>query len=147
MIWVEQPNGVGDAGCGIASLAMLLETTYQRIVAQCPQLCGTTCGVRVDVMDEVLAENGYAVQRMYRHKIFDRQRRAKWPVRPWADKHLVMVYPTRNDMDARQDEEAHYVVMDREGTVLDPADAAPTPSKLSRYYRVAWIAAVVPLPI
>lgn len=133
MQWVEQ---VEKGGCGIACLAMLLDTTYARIVEMAPDLCGK-CGVEEAVMFDFLAEHGYAVQRVEQAKASDGTKRKKWPPKPWADRHLVMVMQTKDDV------AAHYVVMDAKGNVYDPADPEYRRTRLSRYYSVEWVAAVV----
>lgn len=133
MNWLEQ---VERAGCGIACMAMLLETTYARVVEEAPMFCGGKCGVDYLHLDHFLASRGYAVQRLERDQHFSGERRAKWPPKPWAEKHLVLVTQTRADIDS------HYVVMDSKGKVYDPSDATYVPSRLSRYYRVEWVAGV-----
>lgn len=130
--WVEQ---VDNGGCGLACLAMLLDTTYARIVELAPDLCGK-CGVNQTEMDHFLAEQGFSVRRLYRDRRFDGVRRTKWPPKPFAERHLVSVWQTRNDI------WDHWVVMDAKGNVYDPADPACTKSRLSRYYRVSSVAGV-----
>ena len=130
--WVEQ---VDSGGCGIACLAMLLDTTYARIVELAPELCGK-CGVEMRDMDHFLAENGLSVRRLWPSKRFDGARRPKWPVKPFAEKHLVQVLQNRTDV------WDHWVVMDEKGVVYDPADPEFKKSRLSRYHRVISIAGV-----
>ena len=135
MVWQEQ---AGDSGCGIACLAMLLDLPYARVKQLAPRFCDTLCGVTYEHLFQFLAEQGYAVQCIERVRWYDGAIRKPWPPRPWADRHLVNVDQTRTDIDD------HYVVLDRRGRVYDPADAAYAPSRLSRYYRVNWVAAVIP---
>lgn len=132
LLWVEQ---VDKGGCGIACLAMLLDTTYARIVELAPELCGK-CGVEQTELDHFLAEQGFAVQRLYPDRRFDGLRRTLWPVKPFADRHLVSVVQSKADI------WGHWVVMDGKGVVYDPADPEFKKSKLSRYYRVTSIAGV-----
>lgn len=134
--WQEQ---VDRAGCGIASLAMLLGVSYARIVELAPQLCGARCGVTDDEMDHFLASCGYAVQRLHPFKTFDGIARQKWPPKPWSERHLVSVIQTKHD------HVGHFVVMNRRGVVYDPADREFVPSRLGRYHRVEWVAGVYPI--
>lgn len=136
LVWQEQ---VEPSGCGLACLAMLIGTTYARILEQAPMFCGAKCGVEYTHMDHFLAEHGYAVQRIERNMHFNGMRRVKWPPKPWADKHLALVVQTKNDIDA------HYVVMDRRGNVYDPADPEYKKRRLTGYHRVEWVAAVLPV--
>lgn len=134
MIWQEQ---VDDAGCGIACLAMLLDQPYARIVGQAPDLCGVKCGVERDWLFQFLAEHGHAVQLRERVKWYEGTVHKPWPVKPWAERHLCCVYQTKADI------YDHYVCMDKDGTVYDPADPQFIASRLSRYYKVCWVAAVI----
>jgi hypothetical protein len=132
--WIEQ---VDKGGCGIAALAMLLGVTYARMREMAPQLCGH-CGVDEPIMYDVLAENGYAVQRLERMRASDEENRAVWPPKPWAKKHLVCV------MQSPEDSVSHWVVMDGRGNVYDPADKEFRKCKLSRYHSVESVTAVLP---
>lgn len=133
---VEQPDDP-PGGCGIAALAMLLDLTYVQMQNAAPDLCAK-CGVEYDVLFDILAQFGYGVQAVQRMRASDGSLRTPWPPRPWMKRHLVCV------MQTAEDSVAHYVVMDARGIVLDPADARRRECKLSRYYAVEWIAALVP---
>lgn len=130
--WIEQTRG----GCGIACIAMVTGETYARIMDQYRTFCGN-CGMEDQQLDHFLAEYGFAMQRIWPDKHFDGAKRKPWPPKPWADIHIASVWQTRGDVDG------HYVVVNRRGIVYDPADSAFTPSRLSRYHRVEWLAAVV----
>jgi hypothetical protein len=117
---------------------MLLDTTYARVCAIGDKLC-LSCGVEEADLDQFLAEHGYAIQRRWKHRWYDGTKNEPWPPKPWADKHVALVWQTRDDSDA------HYVVVDHRGTVYDPADTEFIPSKLDRYYDVEWVAAVHPV--
>lgn len=139
MIWIEQPDDP-PGGCGIASLAMLLDTNYVQMTILAPELCAK-CGVDAPVMHGVLAEQGYAVQ------TFTRTDGKPWPPKPWADKHLCLVWQTKADFDkdARRgtSEQTHWVCMNEKGVVYDPALEEFQPKRLRDYYRVLSVAAVV----
>lgn len=134
VLWVEQ---VDKGGCSIACAAMLLGTTYARVREMAPQFCGA-CGVDPEQLDHFLAEHGLAVRRLFRFSEHTGEARAKWPPKPFAELHLVMVSQTKKDADAYQ----HYVVMDGVGNVYDPSDPEYKKCRLSRYYRVEWVAGI-----
>lgn len=146
LVWQEQ---VDDGGCGLACLAMLTDQPYARVRSEFPRFCNN-CGVDGDTILHWLADHGHAIQKLSRYQEYAGTQR-RWPARPWADRHLVLLYQTRKDCEldslSGTFENSHYVVLDREGNCYDPADAAYTPCRLSRYYRVIWIAAVYPLPV
>lgn len=132
--WQEQVPG----GCSVAVVAMVTGLTQPAVLNTFKTFCGH-CGTDDETLDHLLAELGYAVQRKWPDKQFDGEKRKPWPPKSWADLHICSVYQTRGDVDG------HYVAMDRKGIVLDPADAERTPSRLSRYARVEWVAAIVPV--
>ena len=141
VVWQEQ---VLKSGCGYAIAAMVLSTddptiTYARVTEMAPHWCHEKCGIGDEQLDEFLAEQGWAVQRVWPASDFDKEIKAKWPPKPWAEVHVCSVYQTRNDF-LRKD--GHYVVMDGKGLVYDPADPEYTRCRLSRYYDVEWVAAV-----
>jgi hypothetical protein len=140
--WCEQ---VGKSGCGLAISAMVLSTrdpnvTYARVVEMAPKWCHERCGLEDVQLDEFLAEHGWAVQRKWKVRDFDKQIKSKWPPKPWAELHICSVYQTKDDF-LRGD--GHYVVMDAKGLVYDPADPQYTKCRLSRYYDIEWVAAVI----
>ena len=132
LVWQEQLKG----GCSVAVIAMITGETQQAILNTFSTFCGQ-CGTDDGNLDHLLAEFGYAVQRLWPDKLFDGLKRTPWPPKPWAEKHIASVYQRKADVDG------HYVCVDRRGRVYDPADAEYIPSRLSRYYRVEWIAGVV----
>lgn len=141
IVWQEQ---VDDGGCGLACLAMLTDQPYARIRASFPNFCNN-CGIDGDVMLHWLAAQGYAVQKLTRYQEYDGAMR-RWPPRPFAERHLVLLWQSKRDfqLDAAGSSLAnsHYVVWDKNGDVFDPADSQYTPSRLSRYYRVIWVAGI-----
>ena len=142
--WCEQ---VGKSGCGLAISAMVLSTqdpniTYARVVEMAPNWCHDRCGLDDMQLDEFLAEHGFAVQRLWQARDFDKKLKAKWPPKPWATLHVCAVYQTKNDALLG---DGHYVVMDSKGLVYDPADPQYTKCRLSRYHSVEWVAAIYPV--
>lgn len=140
MEWVRQSGAPGrNGGCGIACLGMLLDLDYNAVREIAPELC-EKCGVEQEVMDAVLSARGFAVMRVTQYQPFDDTTLPKWPPKPFAPRHLVLVTQTRKD------HVAHWVTTDARGRVYDPADDEYTPSRLSRYYRVESVAGVFPVP-
>lgn len=138
LTWVRQTGArERNGGCGIASLGMLLDLDYNAVRELFPDLC-EKCGVEQDVMDAALASQGRAVLRKYPYNLPDGTVTAKWPPKPFAPRHLILVTQTRKD------HVAHWVVADSRMRVYDPADDAYTPSRLSRYYRVESVAGIFP---
>lgn len=107
-----------DCGCGIAALAMATRRSYsevRRLIVMSEDLSGHTIGAGVNVaqVDDILEQLGFAWQARYPscHRLA--LPRDPWPCAPWADVHLCHV---RNLSDSGH----HYVVMIRDGRVLDP---------------------------
>lgn len=118
-------------GCGLACLAMLTGQTYAEVKAGFEQRDFTKDGVICLDMENYLAEHGYAVAVKYPHYSPRRKNRDVWPPEPFTDAHFVHV------------DGKHYVVMLRDGTVLDPAAGRETPRHLSDYSRVDHMVGVV----
>lgn len=135
--WIEQ---VDEGGCGLAVLAMLTGETYARLREHFPVFCNTH-GIDHWVMDDYLADMGYAIRRVYKVQHYLEDVRAKWPVKPFAEKHFALVYQTRKDAELGINH-SHYVALDARFNVYDPADKEYVKSKLSRYHKVLWIAGV-----
>lgn len=120
--------------CGIACLAMLLGVTLEEAGAAYDRVYpgarsrgrGVTEGLAYVELDVVLAEEGLATARLWQGPRDNR--RVPWPPAPWADLHLVQAG-------------THFVVLLRDGTVLDPARGE---ASLTAYDDVQSIAAVVP---
>lgn len=136
MIRVEQP-GWTLGGCGIATLAMVTGRSYADVLQHAPALC-ERCGVEASVMDAVLAELGYAVMRFYPTLQSTERPRFAWPVNCSFAALFALVLTTPGDT------VGHYVAIDGEGTVFDPAENV-MPFNLSKYHSVEWIAAVIPV--
>lgn len=142
--WLQQPDEP-PGGCGIASLAMLLETNYVEMTILAPQLCAR-CGVDDEAMYAVLAEHGYAVQTLTAQKP-DGTPRKPWPPKPWAERHLCLVWQTRDDFQrdaaCADATNTHWVVMNGKGIVYDPALPTFLPKRLRDYYKVLTVSAIV----
>lgn len=128
--WVKQEH---DHGCGAATFAMLTNRTYAGAVATIKTHDRWhEGGVTHFTIDQYLAEDGFAVARRFTH--VDGVARDIWPVEPFAEAHYCTVSSAMG---------THFVVLLRDGTVLDPAD--PRPRRLTDYERVWNIAAVTPI--
>lgn len=123
-----------NSGCGIAALAQLTDTDYNRIRELAPALC-EKCGVHDDtVMWQFLSEHGYALQMKWEFREYDEEKLEEWPPKPWAERHLCSVVQTAKDV------YGHYVAMDAKGVVYDPALEQFAPKTLGDYYTVEWVA-------
>jgi predicted double-glycine peptidase len=111
--WVLQENAYG---CGPACLAMILGISYAdacREVEESPAHIGRDWdehGTNIHAMEHALARHGYWWRITY--KAWEPE--GNWPPEPWAVLHLCQVeQPSGN---------AHFVVMLRNGVVLDPLE-------------------------
>lgn len=148
MCFRPHPNWVGQDhanGCGFAALAMIVGKTYAQVVAEFAgdahpngyRYNPDTGSPAYYAMDLYLAEEGFAVSRLYEDRFpHCRNEKRAWPPEPFAPLHLcnVKVYSesTRN----------HWVVMLADGAVLDPL--TPEPRRLTDYAEVHNVAAVIP---
>jgi hypothetical protein len=98
-------------GCGIACLAMVTGKTYQQVNADLTCRIG---GITDWTLWTYLADNGYASAWKYPVCLYTNQPRDIWPPALWADVHIAQV---QNG--------THFVVVLRDGEVLDPAIATP----------------------
>lgn len=115
-------------GCGLACLAMLTEQTYRQVQAA---FAGHDRGIIDWAVQAYLADNGYAVAWKYPNRIYNNQMRADWPPALWADVHIAQVQMPAG---------SHFIVVLRDGSVLDPATDAPR--RWSDYGAVNSIGAV-----
>lgn len=127
--------------CGIACMAMVMgvsideaRAAFDRVYPGMRQRSGygITQGIIDMFMDAVLAEEGYAVARLW-HGSKD-NRREPWPPEPFADVHIAQAFLANG---------AHYIVLLADGTVLDPA--SPALRQWTEYTNVIALAAVVPV--
>lgn len=134
--WVGQEE---QWGCGCAAVAMLTGRTYQQIKEHVERDQDQD-GMHSGAWEEVLAEHGYAVAKIYRVSAYPWQNceRDVWPPPPWADLHLAEVVVSGGSRGS------HMVVMLADGTVLDPL--TPEPRRLANYSAVFWVGAIVAAP-
>jgi hypothetical protein len=114
MRWVRQEH---PDGCGMATLAMLCDMTYQEVVAEMladPWLADSEfvrkngeCDTFEPWLQKFLGDHGY----YYRNVYSTHQPNGPWPPAPFAAKHYAIVQNPGG---------LHYVAMDRLGRVLDP---------------------------
>ena len=140
--WVAQEH---DRGCGFAALAMLVGKTYAQVVEELTKPLlpdGFTyipsAGSPIwQHMDRYLVDHGFAIARRYAEPLIAGDI-YPWPPAPWVALHLCNV---------KVSEAApcnHWVVMLADGAVLDPL--TPEPRRLTDYWRVNNVAAVVEVP-
>lgn len=102
-------------GCGLAVLAMITGTPYERVKVEIESQDGhghngnwNERGLTHISLDRYLTRRGFYRQRRYKHET----ELGAWPPEPWAPVHYASVkQPSGN---------GHFVVMDSEGNVLDP---------------------------
>lgn len=128
-----------ENGCSLACIAMITGLTYAEVKAAFPTFCNC-CGTHEDPVIEFLADSGYALAFKHEWLTVQRRNREEWPVRPFADVHLVKV---------KVKEECplnHHVIMLGDGTVLDP-ETDGSPRRLSDYLKIFSIAGVSTLTL
>lgn len=126
--------------CGIACMAMVMGVSLEDARGAYDAVYpggrakgrGVTEGITDVELDVVLAECGFATARLYSG---GKKRRAVWPPEPWADAHIATVILVNG---------GHYVVLLRDGTVLDPMADDPRTLRHPHYISVNSVAAVVP---
>lgn len=125
-------------GCGVAALAMLTGDDYDAVAVYFRGIDLDAKGLYLCGLDDYLVDRGYAIARKKRYLGFfggdGAPPREPWPPAPFADVHLceVEVYEKAPVY--------HFVVMLRDGAVLDPL--ADGPRRLSDYHRVNSVAGV-----
>ena len=104
-------------GCGIAVLAIVTGKTYDEIAAYFGGEFESQ-GLYLHDLDVFLSNNGFAYARRFRIGGFRRRtEQTPWPVPPFAPVHIVEVRYASAPVN-------HFVVMRRDGTVLDPLQDA-----------------------
>lgn len=99
----------GDSDCGVATFAMLTDRSYDEALA--------VIGHEADVPDHTirvwLQRDGWFIRDIDHRS----ESSGVWPPRPFAERHFAIVtQPSGN---------GHYVVMEADGTVLDPLTVEP----------------------
>jgi hypothetical protein len=136
-----------ESGCGIAAVAMATRQSYRdvrRLLSMAKDLSDERFGVDVEQIDNLLDALGFAWQTRYLNEARLAMQRDPWPCAPWADVHLCHV---RSLSDAGH----HYVVMIRDGRVLDPwwgviqgLHRYPSVHSIKAVYRVDPVVAATP---
>lgn len=118
------------SGCGAACIAMVTGKSYDEVAEELPAHSWHSDGISEDLLDCILAGWGYAVARRYvGHG-------AAWWVEPFGDVHICLVNPGI----------PHWVVMLRDGRVLDPGKGMDGDYRITDYPLIYSIAAIVPIP-
>lgn len=133
MQWVGQEE---LHACGVACLAMLLDSTYQVVRADM-RAALTRTGLTLMQCDSYLQDRGFAVARKHSTVPHTKTKSVSWPPAPFADRHLCLV----RVKGAKK--RWHYVVLQSDGVVLDPS--TPEPQALSDYAYVYNVAGLVPI--
>jgi hypothetical protein len=119
-----------DNSCVPACLAMVLGKTLKQVLRDIYEYWedeGKLNGVTDEIMDQYLAINGFAVQRINFEYEPSKLLIEEWPVDPFAPIHMVDVWSTSPPG-------THSVVMDNKGKVYDPSNRKI--KKLQEYQRV-----------
>lgn len=122
-------------GCGIATLAMLLDVPYGEALALLRVPYGQNAVVDV-AMDAALVERGFAVQRRYRYDPLTGAPRPHWPPPAWAPAHYALVRVAAG---------YHAVAVDARGRVLDPWKAERASLTHPDYLAVDQVVGVWPV--
>lgn len=128
----EEPTG-----CAVAVLAMLLGRTYAEVVAAFGPPGAE--GYDYTLWAKIAADEGYAVQQVWRGDWRTNAWRDPWPLAPWADVHVLAC-------DIGRGNGSHLVVLLRDGTVLDPWHEHPRRLEDLRPGGVDYMAAVYRVP-
>lgn len=129
---VEQEDKMG---CGLACLAMLTGETYRQVKSKVVRW-EENHGVAEFMMKDYLVEQGYASAMKYPHSSSMKIDRTPWPPAPFADVHFVC-------LDAFGSEGFHYVIMLRDGSIIDPWFGRTQPRRLEQYGQVMHVCGVV----
>jgi hypothetical protein len=108
-------------GCAVACLAMIVGKTYGEMLAwldaEGQPAVQRAKGLTAPVYCEALARHGCAVAQRHLVDTLTNERRASWPLAPFAPLHIAETMVSAG---------GHAVVMLADGTVLDPFDATRT---------------------
>jgi len=116
-------------GCQIATCAMILGLSYEQASEMYPKM--TNDGYGPHVLDDILANRGFATARKFRFSAEKHRPRDPWPPEPFGDLHWCQVITPGG---------GHAVLMLLDGTVLDPA--TDEPRRLTDYVEVNSVAAI-----
>jgi hypothetical protein len=111
---------------------MILGLSYSEAASLYPKMTGAGYGPHV--LDDILANRGFAVARKFRFSAEAHKQRDPWPPAPFGKIHWCQVI---NEFGG------HAVLMLEDGSVLDPA--YDEPRCLSDYREVNSVAAIVRL--
>lgn len=104
--------------CVPACLAMITGKTLKRVIKEIHEHWesdGRYTGIENELMDQYLAQNGFAVQRIQHEYEPNKLLIEGWPVDPFAPIHIVDVWSSNPPG-------MHAVVMDKEGIIHDPSN-------------------------
>ena len=107
-----------ENSCVPACLAMILGKTLKQVIKDLHEHWedeGKLLGMGDEVVDEYLAANGFAVQRVCHEYEPNKLLIEDWPVAPFAPIHLVDVWSSNPAG-------MHAIVMDLDGIVYDPSN-------------------------
>jgi hypothetical protein len=121
--------------CGIACLSIITGNDYDQIIDWFRPVDFGKNGISHHGMDAYLVEHGYSIGRKFKYfGVFEKPPREKWPCEPFAEIHLCEVKVYENAPIN------HFVVMLRDGTVLDPL--SDETKSLKYYHKIHNIAGI-----
>lgn len=123
-----------SGGCGVAVAAMLVGKTYDEVLPWFSRfnLDAPDGGITWMTLNDYLTQHGYAVAQRFRYDSATNEPHPKWPPSPFGDVHYCQVQTAIG---------AHFIVVLRDGTVLDPAVAGIR--HLADYEHINSMAAVI----
>lgn len=122
--------------CAAACCAMILGKTLKQVLSDLYEHWedeGKNAGLGDDVVDQYLAANGYAIQRLRHEYEPNKLLIEDWPVESFAPIHIVDVWSSNPAG-------THAVIMNGEGRVYDPSNKKI--KSLDQYQRVFAIAGI-----
>jgi hypothetical protein len=125
-----------ENSCVPACLAMILGKTLRQVIKDLHEHWedeGKILGMGDEVVDQYLAGNGFAVQRICHEYEPNKLLVNKWPIKPFAPIHIVDVWSTNPAG-------MHAVVMNFEGKVYDPSNRKI--KSINEYQRVFAISGI-----
>lgn len=125
-----------DNSCVVACLAMVTGKTLKTVfkdIRESWESKGKLEGLTDEIVDPYLAQNGFAVQRMYDEYKPSMLLIEGWPIDPFAPIHIVDVWSSNPAG-------MHSVVMDKEGKIYDPSNRKI--KSITQYQRVFSITGI-----
>jgi hypothetical protein len=128
--------GTVDNSCVPACIAMIVGKTLRQVLKEIHEHwedTGKTLGLEDGPLDQYLAANGFAVQRIHHDYTPNKLLIKEWPIAPFAPIHIVDVWSSNPPG-------MHATIMDSDGIIYDPANKKI--KSIQEYHRVFAIAGI-----